>query len=97
MQSDALSRSGSRAEVGSERRLTIGSRWYELESAPCLEDTGAEPTSEVTPLVFVRDRRHRDEDVVGQQRHYRVYVGLGAPDGPAARAALTESIRAAKA
>ena len=63
------------AQVGAERRLTVGSRRHEVEPAARAEDAGAEAGHDVSALVFERHRRHRHEDVVGQQGHQRVEIG----------------------
>src|SRR5438876_5954595 len=63
------------AQVGSERRLTVGSRRHEVEPPARAEDAGAEAGNDVSALVFKRYRWHRDEDVVCQlvppARRYR--------------------------
>src|SRR5262249_58566605 len=65
---------GGTAEVGTEGRLTVGSRRDEVESPAWAEDAGAEAGDDVTALVFEGHRWHRHEDVVGQQGHDRVEI-----------------------
>jgi hypothetical protein len=55
------------AQVGPERRLTVGSRPHEVD----LRQTG----NDVWALVFEGYRWHRDEDVVRQKSHQRVEIG----------------------
>jgi hypothetical protein len=57
------------AQVCTERRLTVGSCRDEVEPAPCAEDVGAEAGHDVSARVVERHRRHRYEDVVGEQDH----------------------------
>ena len=66
---------GRGAQVGSERRLTVGSCWHEVEPATSAEDAGAEAGHDVSALVFEGHRRHRHEDVVGQKGDQRVEIG----------------------
>jgi len=66
---------GRDAQVGSERRLTVGSRPQEVEPPPRAEDVGAEAGHEVSAFVLEWHRWHRDEDVVRQKRHQRVEIG----------------------
>src|ERR1035438_9429130 len=63
------------AQVDSERGLTVGSRRYEVVLPTRAEDARAEAGREVSALVFVGDRRHRDEDVVRQKGPHRVDIG----------------------
>jgi hypothetical protein len=64
-----------RAQVGTERRLAVGSGRHEIEPAARAEDAAAEARDEVPPLVFEGNRRHGDEDIVGQQGDERVEIG----------------------
>ena len=66
---------GRAAQVGSERRLAVGSHRDDVESAARSEQAGAVAGHGVPALVSEGHRRHRDEDVVGQQGHQRVEVG----------------------
>ena len=58
------------AQVGSERRLTVGSRPHQVEPPARAEQTGAEAGHDVSAFVFKRHRWHRDEDVVDRIRDY---------------------------
>jgi hypothetical protein len=49
---------GRGAQVGSERRLTVCSRPYEVEPPARAEDTGAEAGHEVSALIFEGHRWH---------------------------------------
>jgi NAD(P)-dependent dehydrogenase (short-subunit alcohol dehydrogenase family) len=82
---------GCGAQVGAERRLTVGSRRHEVEPPARAEEAGAEAGHDVSPLVFERHRWHRDENVVREKGHERVEIG-----GPAmaAEEALTRVLSA---
>src|SRR5438270_2171374 len=60
-----------RAQIGSERRLAVGSCRHEVKPPPRGEDVGAEASYEVSAHVFEGHRWHRDEDIVGQEGHQR--------------------------
>src|SRR5262249_57803857 len=62
-------------QVSSERRLAVGPHRDEVEPAARGEQAGTEADHDVPALVSEGHRRHRDEDVVGQQGHQRVEVG----------------------
>jgi len=63
------------AQVGSERRLAVGSRRHQVGPAARAEQAGAEAGHDVPALVFEGHRRHRQEDVAGQQIHERTEIG----------------------
>ncbi len=68
------------AQIGSERRLTVGSRRHQVESAARAEEAGAEPGHHVAALLLEWHRWHRHEDVVRQKGHRCVEIG-GLLDG----------------
>ena len=63
------------AQVGPERRLAVGSRRHEDGPAARAEEAGAEAGHYVPALVFEGHRRHRHEDVIGEQGHQRAEIG----------------------
>ena len=80
---DSLAAAALGAQVCAERRLTVGSSRHQLEPAARAEQAGAEMGHDASALVFKRHRRHRHEDVVGQEIYERVQVGgLPGPDEP---------------
>ena len=58
---------GGRAKVRPERRLTVGSRRYEVEPPARADHASIEASHDVDALVLERERRHREEDIVGEQ------------------------------
>ena len=58
---------GRGAEVGPERRLTVGSRRYEVEPPARADHACVEASHDVTTFVFEGERWHREEDIVGEQ------------------------------
>src|ERR1043166_10005003 len=64
--------SGRDAQVDPERGLAVGSGRHEVEHAARAELAGPVAGHEVSALVSEWLRRHRDEDVVGQQGYQRV-------------------------
>ncbi len=63
------------AQVGSERRLAVGSRRHEVEPEARAEDAGAEAGHGVSALVLEGHWWHRHEDVVRKKGHHRVEIG----------------------
>ena len=74
-EADAVAGAVGGAQVDAEGRLAVGARGHQVEAAAGAEDAGAEVGDGVAALVLEGHRRHRDEDVVGQQGHHRVEVG----------------------
>ena len=66
---------GRRAKVGAECRLAVGSCRDEVEPSPGVEDAGEEAGCGVETVVLERHRRHRDQDVVGEQLDQRPEIG----------------------
>jgi hypothetical protein len=62
------------AQVSPERRLAVGSRRDEVESAARAEKAGAEAGHDVAAFVFEGHRWHGDEHVVCQKGHQRVEI-----------------------
>src|SRR6266508_3342662 len=65
---------GRGAEVGPERRLTVGSRRYEVEPPDQTDHACVEATYDVTAFVFEGERWHREEDIVGEQGDQSVEI-----------------------
>jgi hypothetical protein len=65
---------GGDAQVGPERRLTIGSRRHEVNPPARAEDAGEEAGHDVAALVFEGNRWHGEVDVVGDQGDQRVQI-----------------------
>jgi hypothetical protein len=55
------------AEVRPERRLTVGSRRYEVEPPARADHACVEAGHDVTAFVFEGERWHGEEDIVGEQ------------------------------
>jgi RibD C-terminal domain len=68
------------AHVDTERGLAVGAGRREVEPAAPAEQADAETGHDGSALVLERHRRHRHEDIVGQQPHQGVEVG-GLPRG----------------
>src|SRR5713101_6504195 len=75
VKADPVADAGRGVQVGSERRMTVGSRAHEVEPPPRAEDASAEAGHDVSARVFEGHRWHRDEDVVRQKGHQRVEIG----------------------
>src|SRR5215211_7875081 len=75
VQADPVADAGRGAQVGPERRLTVGSRPHEVEPPARAEQAGAEAGHDVAALVFEGHWWHRAEDVVRQKGHQRVEIG----------------------
>src|SRR5215211_6668413 len=75
VQADPVADADRGAQVGPERRLTVGSRWHQVEPAARAEEAGAKAGHDVAALVLEGHRWHRDEDVVGQKGHQCVEIG----------------------
>src|SRR4029453_15929396 len=65
---------GRGAEVCPERRLTVGSRRYEVEPPARADHPCAEAGHDITAFVFEGERWHREEDIVGEQGDQSVEV-----------------------
>src|SRR5437870_7129263 len=52
------------AQIGFERRLTVGSCPHEIEPPARAEEAGAEAGHDISALIFEWHRWHRDENVV---------------------------------
>src|SRR5215469_4334458 len=61
-------------QVGTKRRLAVGSRWDQLEPAARVEQAGEEVAGDFSALILERHWWHRNEDVIGQQSHQCVDV-----------------------
>ncbi len=71
------------ADVKAERRLGIGVGGHHAGAAAGREEPPAELADQRSALVLERHRRHRHEDVVGEEVHQRLdisrLVGLHEP------------------
>jgi hypothetical protein len=74
-EADPVADAGRGAQIGPERRLTVGSCPYEVKPPARVEDAGAEAGHDVAALAFERHRRHRDEEVFRQKGHQRRVIG----------------------
>ena len=62
------------AKVGPERRLAVGARRDEVEPPARAEDAREQRRRRIAALVFKRNRRHRNEHIVGEQRDQRIQI-----------------------
>src|SRR4029453_5865805 len=62
------------AQVGSERRLTVGSRRAPGGARALTEDAGEQAGHDVAALVFEGNRWDGDEDIVGEQGDQSVQI-----------------------
>ena len=62
-------------QVGAERRLAVRSGRYEVEPPAWPEDVGEQAGHDVAAFVLEGERRHGDEDVIGEHRHESAEVG----------------------
>src|SRR5512132_2229756 len=73
-QAGPVADAGRGAEVGPERRLTVGSRRYEVEPPARADHACVEAGHDVTAFVFEGERWHREKDIVGQQGDQSVEI-----------------------
>jgi hypothetical protein len=72
------------AGVEAEGRLAVGPDWYQA-GGPAGPECGRreEPACQLASLVFQRQRRHGQPDILGEQRKDAVHVGrLKCPGQP---------------
>ena len=75
IEADAVADAVGGADIGPERGLAVGPGRHEIEPAARAENAGAEPRHRFPALVLKRHRRHRHENIVGQQSHQRIEIG----------------------
>ena len=63
------------AEIGSECRLTVGSRRHQVKPPARMEKGGTEAGHDVSSLIFEGHPWHRHENVVREKSHQRVEIG----------------------
>jgi len=69
-----VANAGRGAQVGPERRLTVGSRRDEIKPSARAKDAGAQAGHDVAALVFEGNRWHGDKDFIRQKGHQRVEI-----------------------